>query len=179
MPVIGFKVHGDYGKLDRWIKRFGALPSPAAALEVSRKLAKITLEQIDKGFENEQDPFGTPWAPKKEPDGRKILRGKTGDLRKFKLVWANSEGFKVGSRATYAGVHQNGSGTYGSRGRYPITARNAKMLRFKQGGATRYARQVMHPGVRQRRMEPGNRLPALWASLYREAYSESLRNLLR
>lgn len=149
-------------------------------LEASRDMGAAAKEFVDRGFERQEDPFGNPWAPKKEPDGRPILQGKTGTLRKWRIEYANSEGFKISSRAPYAGVHQRGSGTYGTRGSsYVIRAKRARMLRFTVGGVPVYAKSVNHPGVIARRMEPGNRLPALWSSVFREIYVQKMRNYLR
>lgn len=170
---------GDYGKLSRWARNFGELASPGLALEVSRSMAAESVRLVEQGFEKEQDPFGNPWKPKKEPDGRKILRGKDGLLRQWRQVHASSEGFKIASKAPYSVYHQKGTGIYGSgKGRYEIKPRRAKMLRFKVGGKYVFAKSVMHPGVPIRRMEPGSRLPSLWASLYREIYFRNVRKRL-
>lgn len=179
MPSISTKVYGDYATLDKWIRRFGELASGKAMLDVSRDMAKATLELIDQGFEKQQDPFGNPWKPKKEPDGRRILHGKTGKLRRWNVQFADMGGFKVASKAPYAGVHQNGSGIYAGGSRYKIEARNAPYLRFKVGGKWRKTPSVMHTGVPRRRMEPGSRLPTLWASIYRDIYVTTMRNYLR
>lgn len=173
-------LYGDYATLKKWVRKFGELSSPGLALEVSRSMAAATLELIDRGFEKQQDPFGNPWKPKKEPDGRKILSGETGTLRKWRQVHADSRGFKVASKAEYSVYHQKGTGIYGEgNGKYKILPRNAKKLRFKVGGKLVFASSVMHPGVRVRRMEPGSRLPVLWSSIYREIYTRNVRRVLK
>lgn len=172
-------VTGDYGKLNRWARSFGELASPGLALEVSRSMAAESIRLVEQGFEKEQDPFGNPWKPKKEPDGRKILRGKTGKLRKWRQVHASSAGFRIASQAPYAIYHQKGTGIHGGgKGRYPIFPKYKKSLRFTVGGKQVFAKSVMHTGVPIRRMEPDSRLPRLWASLYREIYFRNVRKRL-
>ena len=139
---------GDYGKLSRWARSFGELASPGLALEVSRSMAAESVRLVEQGFEKEQDPFGNPWKPKKEPDGRKILRGKTGLLRQWRQVYASSAGFRIASKAPYSIYHQKGTGIHGGgKGPYEIKARRVKKLRFVVGGKFVFAKSVMHTGV--------------------------------
>lgn len=173
---------GDFGALERWEKQFGSLASPGLAQEVSRSMAAESVRRVEQGFEKQRDPFGNPWKSKAEPDGRKILRGKTGRLSQWKQLSAGADGFQIASRHPEVfDFHQRGTGRHGAgRGPYKITPkREGGVLAFRSGGRMRFARSVMHEGVPVRRMVPGSRLPALWASKYREIYQRNVRKRLR
>lgn len=91
-------------KVQGWIDRMRGNDELLAAVQA--RLAKRTLGLIAKGFRNEQNPYGEAWAPKKRPDGRKILHGKTGQLRRFRALQVAPRLFVVVPGADYAAVHQ-------------------------------------------------------------------------
>ena len=74
---------------------------------VTDRMSKRTLGLIAQGFRDEKNPYGEPWAPKRRPDGRKILHGKTGQLRRFRAVQVAPRLFLVEPGADYAAVHQS------------------------------------------------------------------------
>lgn len=92
---------GDFHTLDQWERSLGELASPKLAFEVADAMADATLGLVAEEFANERDPYGKAWAPKKRPDGRMILRGKTGRLIKFRKGAVNQHGFRVDAGADY------------------------------------------------------------------------------
>lgn len=73
----------------------------------SQALAETMITLIGEGFNDERDPYGRSWAPKKRPDGRKVLHGKTGRLRNgWHVVSARRRGFSVAPSVPYGAYHQ-------------------------------------------------------------------------
>lgn len=95
----------DFDKLTHWQKLLRG--GDVLMGEVSRRMAGTTLALIDQGFERERDPYGERWAPKKRPDGRKVLEGRTGRLRR---AWHSTRvsrlGYEVFPGVDYATYHQ-------------------------------------------------------------------------
>jgi hypothetical protein len=104
MPLLG-----DFGRLDLWARKLGALASASVAFEVSEQMANRTLGFIAQEFEQERDPFNRRWSPKKRPDGRKILRGETNRLIQWRKTYVNQHGFKLSTPAPYFRYHQTGT----------------------------------------------------------------------
>ncbi len=79
----------------------------AALAQCTRRMSVETISMIQEGFRDETDPYGNKWAPKKRPDGRKILRGRTSRLR---LGWHAAQvtprRFIVKPSVDYAAAHQ-------------------------------------------------------------------------
>lgn len=95
----------DYDTLKRWSK---LLKSGDVMIGLIRtRMADETLLLIDEGFERQKDPYGTPWAPKKRPDGRRILHGPTGRLRgRWHKVYVGRRKYMVMPGVAYAAPHQ-------------------------------------------------------------------------
>jgi phage gpG-like protein len=103
-----FRVGGDFKKVDNWAKAMGAAPDTLQTM--SRNMAEEALELVAQGFEHQKDPYGRPWKDKQTPDGRLILGGKTGRLRRgWHLTRAGKEGFSIGPSVDYAAHHQFGA----------------------------------------------------------------------
>ena len=62
---------------------------------------------VMKGFRESRDPYGKKWAPIKHRKGRPLLD--TGRLRSSFFGLVQGDGFKLGTRVSYAGFHQNGT----------------------------------------------------------------------
>jgi phage gpG-like protein len=94
----------DYGKLQHWqnLLRSGE----ALAGEVTERMSDRMLELVAEGFEQERDPYGDWWEPKKRDDGRKILHGRTGKLRQFVSVPYGKGRFILAPGAEYGAFHQ-------------------------------------------------------------------------
>jgi hypothetical protein len=95
----------DFAKLRHWIELVRG--NQVALGRISQTMAAETLKLIQVGFNTETDPYEKRWAPKKRPDGRKVLRGKTGRLRRgwhFRRVTAR--GYDIFPSVDYATPHQ-------------------------------------------------------------------------
>lgn len=101
-------IFGDFGQLRHWgnLLRAGELLMG----QVTRKQAERTLELVGEGFDQQHDPYGLPWKPKRRPDGRKILHGPTGRLRNFKALYEGRRRFMVVPGADYGAAHQQPRG---------------------------------------------------------------------
>ncbi len=77
------------------------------------------VELTQAGFELQRDPHGKKWRRKKKPDGRKILHGKTGDLKRLWEAEASRRAIKLESPVKYFGVHQKGNATHPRRAMVP------------------------------------------------------------
>lgn len=100
---------GDFQTLDRWERALGALASDKLRFRVADDMADATLGFVAEEFREERDPYGKPWRPKKRPDGRGILRGKTGRLIKFRKGSVSQRGYRVDAGANYFSYHQRGT----------------------------------------------------------------------
>lgn len=110
---------GDFRTLDRWERDIGELGSDKLMFEVADAMADATLGLVAQGFAQERDPFGKAWKPKKNPDGRMILRGKTGKLIKFRKGSVNQRGFRVDAGAPYFSHLQAGTSRMKARRMVP------------------------------------------------------------
>jgi hypothetical protein len=170
---------GDFVTLKRWEKRLGQLASGTFMLEVSRDQAQAAVVLVEKGFDKQADPFNNPWPRKKEPDGRKVLHGKTGKLRKsFRLGLTNSSGWSIKSNDPKSKFHQKGTATYAGRPPYIIRPKKpGGKLAFRSGGQMFFRPKVEHPGVPIRRMVPGKTLPTVWSLKFGEIYRKKARKV--
>jgi hypothetical protein len=137
-----FSLTGDLDALTRFGARVAALGKPSTMTALSKALADEALNLLQQGFVKQQDPYGKPWFPKRFNDGRRILRGKTGQLEKsFYRAYAGADGAIITSRARHAFVTL-GTGVYGPR-KQPIKAKPGKALRFRgPGGGWMFRKQV-------------------------------------
>jgi hypothetical protein len=98
-------VTGDFSTLMSWerLLKHGRAMLPA----MSAAMADRTIELIKDGFAKETDPYGNRWKDKRHPDGRKILHGKTGELRAgFRKKEASADRYQITNPVPYASAHQ-------------------------------------------------------------------------
>lgn len=114
---------GDFQKLERWARDIGNLASPKLRFQVADDMADATLGLVAQEFAQERDPYGKPWARKKVPDGRMILRGKTGRLIRFRKGSVTQHGFRVDAGAPYYSFHQSGTSRMKARRMTPTNNR--------------------------------------------------------
>jgi hypothetical protein len=114
---------GDFQTLERWAKEIGALGSAKTMFRVADEMADATLGLVAQGFAQERDPYGKAWAPKKRPDGRGILRGKSGKLIRFKKGSVSQRGFRCDMGAPYGAYHQSGTSRMKARRMVPVNGR--------------------------------------------------------
>ena len=88
---------GDFAELERWARQTGKLANAAGLASVSRSMSADALELIEQGFERQRDPFGNPWAPRKQPKPRPIGVGTTGNLKRQRRIRVDASGFTIGS----------------------------------------------------------------------------------
>lgn len=114
---------GDFTTLDRWAKQLGQLSSQKLMFQVADEMADATLGLVAQGFAEERDPYGKAWAPKKHPDGRMVLRGKTGRLIRFRKGAVSPRGFRCDMGAPYGVFHQRGTSRMRARRMLPVNGR--------------------------------------------------------
>ena len=115
-------VKGDFKKLANWS---ALLKSGEAMVEASTQaMAEATISLIAEGFNNEANPYGEAWRPKKVDDGRKVLHGETTRLRNGWHVRRHGRhGFSVRPSTIYAAFHQAGTSRMVARMMVPTKAR--------------------------------------------------------
>jgi phage virion morphogenesis protein len=92
------------------------------------------LSRTDARFGKQTGPDGAPWKPKKKPNGRPILSGETGDLRRQIVMGVAGDRLEVTATAAYAAIHQFGGPIQRAAGQVTVRHRtNAKgeLLRSK------------------------------------------------
>ena len=106
MPTIRIKNNREGNVLAK-LKAIGSKNLTSA---ISLQAAKYTLGQVKAGFRKESDPYGSRWARKQKPDGRKVLTGKTKNLkRNFEMRRRLGGGFSIKAATPYASFHQDGT----------------------------------------------------------------------
>lgn len=91
-----------------------------AMARASKKSSAELLRLTKATFKNQADPHGTKWKPKKRKDGRKILHGKSGDLRRlWKAEEKSRQNWSVVSETPYFKYHQDGTSKMPRRAMVP------------------------------------------------------------
>lgn len=175
--MFSASLSGDFGSLTAFGNRVGGLANPSFMRQVSKEIADEGLNLVQVGFSQQRNPYGSPWFPKKYPDGRSILRGSSGKLeRSFIRLYAGPDAAIIGSKAREAVFAQSGTGIYGPR-KQRITPKRGRALRFKIGGRWAFAKSV--EGSRQRLMMPLEHRPSIyWGKAFQARVSALLRNRL-
>lgn len=138
-------------KLKHWERMLRTAPVVLDAS--SRKMGQATLQLIVEGFRHQRDPYGKPWAPKRRPDGRPVLTGKTKRLRSgWRLLGSTRRGFRVRPSVDYATPHQD--------------------PRRGHDGRLRRPRRMMVPSARRG-------LPHHWRLVYKAVSKAELRKHFR
>lgn len=116
--MAGASIKGDFGKLEAWQKLFDATPEVLTAISVSGAEEFVGL--VKDGFRAEKDPYGKRWARKKKPDGRKVLSGKSSNLKGgWHVVRSAGDGFTISPSVNYAAFHQSGTAKMPARKMVP------------------------------------------------------------
>ena len=94
--------------------------SPDVLKVISRNCAEETLNFVKDRFREEKDPYGKRWKPKQIPDGRKVLSGKTSNLKGgWHVAKQSRRGFIIAPSVDYATFHQTGTRYMASRKMVP------------------------------------------------------------
>lgn len=117
-------VRGDFGALRQLREQLAGIADDGFRRELTAALAEEARTQVHLGFDREEGPDGVPWPPLASRDG-KALRD-TGRLRNSITTESTAYGFTLLTNVPYAPTHQYGA---------VITAKTAKGLRFRVGGA--------------------------------------------
>jgi len=176
MPLSG-KLTGDFSAIEAFGSRIAKAGSNASMKGLARAIGNEALFQIQVGFQKRADPYNLAWEPKRIPDGKAPLSGKTGKLRMgWYLVYAGPDAVIVGNRRRYA-AFQSGTGVYGPTGQ-PIKSRGGKALSFKSGNRRFAFRSVR--GAPPRLMVPRKgELPFTWNRAIAAAAREYMRARLK
>jgi phage gpG-like protein len=142
------------------LKREVAPPHPYLAV-----MQQALVAWVARNFRSQGRDQSPPWKPMSENTraarrgggvGAQLLQDR-GHLRasfapgaadSASKIDAASMTVTVGSNVKYAQFHERGSGPY------VIRPKSGKFLRFPTAGGMRFAREVNHPGIPQRRMLP-------------------------
>jgi phage gpG-like protein len=156
------------------------LRNPDGILDVvSASVAEESINLIKDGFRKETDPYGRRWAPKRFPDGRKALSGRTSRLKGgWHITRQTRDKIVIAASVDYADYHQHGTGIHGPR-RQRIFPTEKQALRFPgPGGKPVFAKSV--EGVQQRMMVPDEikGLPPRWERRLNEAATDALAGIL-
>ena len=127
-------IRGDFRKLDRIIKKVERLSDTAHLRSLTDDLAEEAVDLVLECFRTETDPYGEKWPPKVFNDGRRVLIGKTTNLkrswgRRSAIRRSDGRGFRIASSMIYAKWMQKGTGIYGPR-KQRIKPVKAKCLAF-------------------------------------------------
>lgn len=131
-------IKGNFSRFQRHIDRVDKLGQPGALKSLTDNLAEEACDLVLEGFATETDPYGKKWAPKVFGDGRSVLIGKTGNLkrswgRRNAIKRSDGRGFRIAPSVVYAVYHQKGTGIYGPR-KQPIVPTKGKFLAFTAEG---------------------------------------------
>ena len=147
------------------------LQDPRFYVGLNKNLGQEALEQVDRGFAEERDPYGRKWPKShraKQQSGQTLTD--TARLRRSfskQGVKATRGSFTVGTSVHYADTHQEGR---------TIKAKTSKGLRFKAGKRWVTKQQVTIP---KRQMIPEGDDLGLWEKPLEEAadlYTEAVLN---
>lgn len=172
--MFSASLDGDFSKLTAFGNRVGAFGSPATMRAIGKEIADEAIFQANKGFAEQRDPYGVPWAPKKFSDGRGILRGRSGRLgRSFVRFYVDNQVVVIGNKAPEAKFAQTGTGIFGAK-HQRITPKNGRALRFKAGGRWMFAKSV--EGSPQRLLMPKpHRNSVYWSKAFHGRVAALLR----
>ena len=118
---MGFRVKIRFQGVDRLAQALGSMPN--AIQNATRAMGDETLRLIEEGFAKQQSPDGASWAPKKRPDGRSILVGRTRRLRSGNRLVPLRRGFIIRNNTPYASFHMTGTTRHVARPFYPTRGR--------------------------------------------------------
>lgn len=142
-------------RIRKWERSIERLTTRQFRSVLGVELAVTAAKLARKSAASQQAPSGRPWTPRSEP-GPRLLKSMTTRVR---VARASSEGFRL--RVAHSAYKYHHRGT---RGPYPIFAKNKKALRFRWRGATVFAKSVIHPGLPARQIIPNDGdLPPLWS----------------
>lgn len=132
MSSIRVSVEGEFGELQKELRRLGSLDRA----ELNRAIAEALRTSTDERFDAEAGPDGAAWRPsiRASAGGRTLTD--TAALRNSIHSRSSAAGAEIGTNLIYAATHQFGDG-----GR-TIRAKNQPYLKFQVNGRWYRKRQV-------------------------------------
>lgn len=164
------QMKGDWAKLARLQAQVRKLATGDTLVRLNNVLGATAIAEVQKGFRESRDPYGTPWKPLLLRRGKPLLD--TGRLRSSFSYNASRRGFTIGTNFIGARVHQHGA---------TITPKRSRFLRFRGMNVVRgrrrptpwiFAKMVTIPA---RQMVPEGRLGDRWGNALNDAATEFLR----
>lgn len=93
--------------------------SGRARARVQGAMQRALLDLVDEGFEQQQAPSGSRWAPRKPPTGTWPLLQRTGAMRRSVYATVLGPQIILHAGADYAQYHQSGTSRMPSRPIFP------------------------------------------------------------
>jgi phage gpG-like protein len=101
-------VKGADKALDAFLAQLRTAPNVLA--DISQGIGEELLGKVKEQHRTESGPYGERWAPKKKPDRRKVLSGRTSRLKGgWHLSRSSRGGFVIAPAVGYAAFHQSGT----------------------------------------------------------------------
>lgn len=160
--------------------RLAAVSQPPFRTRLSQLCAAAALKLVADEFRGSHDPYGTAWQPLASRRGKPLLD--TGRLRASFSVQPTSDGFRIGTRVSYAGFHQFGTRSHARAAR---TARQDARGRFARKGArSAYLLKIRahtHSGIPARPMLPTDAggVPARWTQVFQREIADATRRQIQ
>lgn len=110
----------EFAKLGQLIARLESAGAGGARHKVGQSIALASHSLIQRGFARQQDPYGTPWVPRKKPgDGHPTLN-KTGAMKRaFTVLHDTVRGVIFHNTKPYTEYHQDGTPKMVARKMFP------------------------------------------------------------
>jgi hypothetical protein len=94
-------------EVGKFADKLAALGEPAFLERLARGMAERTLDLVDQGYQQRQDPYGMRWTTTKQ---KNPILERTGYFRSgWGIRRADSRGFTISSAAEYGEYHQTGT----------------------------------------------------------------------
>lgn len=127
---------GHFGRLQDFSDRMTALATEAYA-DASHRAAVAVQQQLERQYGSGTDPYGNPWADKKDGSGKSYLQ-KSGKMRQNTRAVRGVGGIRV-TAPKPAGFHQSGTKRMVSRPLVPYGSDMPQDWRQAIEGAVREA----------------------------------------
>lgn len=167
------RITGDFIDLEALLKDVKGLADSQRRKVINVAASDAALKMIDRGFEEQVAPGGTPWRPsiRVQMRGGKTLQD-TGALRRSFGAYVTSRRFEIrlsGSAPSvrYARVHQYGK---------TIRAKRAPFLRFRLANGRVIQKKSVY--IPPRRMLPVGGIPARWLNEMDKTTGRALKRMM-
>lgn len=151
-------------------------------LLVAASMAEEAISLVKDGFRSETAPDGTKWAPKRRPDGRKVLSGRTSRLKTHWYHEVTPDGIMVESGVEYSKYHQDPLprtrlSAEESMRRSLSRGLTQKQLRRQRTFDSSFIGPARLSRPRRAMVPVGHSLPAKWEKAFEEAASDAFATI--